>query len=129
MHVVSSHLDRDGDGYISVGEVAILLEELGIDAGEQQAEAVGPGQGQGQGQGQLSSEGAGQGLLGALANKEPGRVTFEEFLQFNSQVLCCLLQEFVCIAQKMLISLAVKRACDSTMCPCMRAINFLHLCA
>lgn len=72
-----SHLDRDGDGYISVGEVAILLEELGIDVGQQ---------GQGQDLGQVSVEGAGHKLLGALANKEPSRVNFEEFMQFNSQV-------------------------------------------
>lgn len=81
---VDSHLDRDGDGYISVEEVGILLEELGVDAGQQQAE-IG-GQGQVQGLGLLSSEGAGQKLLAALANKEPSRVNFEEFLQFNSQV-------------------------------------------
>ena len=73
-----SHLDRDGDGYISVGEVAVLLEELGIDVGQEQ--------GQGQDVGQLPGKGAGHKLLGALANKEPSRVSFEEFLQFNSQV-------------------------------------------
>ena len=82
-----SHLDRDGDGYISVGEVAVLLEELGI-AGEQQAEAAGQGQGRVQGQVQGLSEVVGQKLLSSLANKEPSRVSFEEFLQFNSQVLC-----------------------------------------
>ena len=83
-----SHLDRDGDGYISVEEVAVLLEELGIDVGQQQVEAARLGQGQGQGQdlGHLPSKGAGQKLLGALANKEPSRVNFEEFLQYNSQV-------------------------------------------
>ena len=83
-----SHLDRDGDGYISVGEVAVLLEELGIDVGEQQAQPARQGQDQGPGQdlGQFPGEEAGQKLLGALANKEPSRVNFEEFLQFNSQV-------------------------------------------
>ena len=83
-----SHLDRDGDGYISVGEVAVLLEELGIDVGEQQAQPARQGQEPRQGHhlGQLPGEEAGQKLLGALANKEPSRVNFEEFLQFNSQV-------------------------------------------
>ena len=83
-----SHLDRDGDGYISVGEVAVLLEELGVDVGKQQAGAARQGQGLGQGQdlGQSPGHGAGQKLLGALANKDPSRVSFEEFLQFNSQV-------------------------------------------
>ena len=83
-----SHLDRDGDGYISVREVAILLEELGVDVGEQQAGAARQGQALGQDQdlGQLPCQGTGQKLLAVLANKEPSRVSFEEFLQFNSQV-------------------------------------------
>ena len=72
-----SHLDRDGDGYISVEEVGVLLEELGVDAGV----------GQGAGQVQLPESGAGQQLLAALANKQHTGVTFSEFLQFNSQVL------------------------------------------
>lgn len=76
LSVHCSHLDRDGDGYISVGEVAVLLEELGIDVGQEQGQDVG----------QLPGKGAGHKLLGALANKEPSRVSFEEFLQFNSQV-------------------------------------------
>ena len=80
-----SHLDRDGDGYISVAEVAVLLEELGIDADEHQRQASGPEMGQ------LPGGRAGQKLLGALANKEPNKVSFEEFLHFNSQVWSCLL--------------------------------------
>ena len=74
-----SHLDRDGDGYISVEEVGVLLEELGVDA------AGGEGKGQGNGHLQLPEPGAGQQLLSALANKQHSGVTFAEFLQFNSQ--------------------------------------------
>lgn len=60
--------------------MAVLLEELGIDLEEQNMQAPG------QDVGQLPGGMAGQKLLSALANKEPSRVTFEEFLKFNSQV-------------------------------------------
>ncbi len=92
-----SHLDRDGDGYISVEEVGVLLEELGVDAGVGQEQdpnqshgpEVGAAQGAAQGAGQRLQEadaGAGQQLLIALANKQQSGVTFAEFLQYNSQV-------------------------------------------
>lgn len=95
-----SHLDRDGDGYISVEEVGVLLEELGVDAGVNQEQdprqSHGPDAGaaqwaaqwaaQGAGQQlQGADAGAGQQLLAALANKQKSGVTFAEFLQFNSQ--------------------------------------------
>lgn len=71
-------MDRDGDGYISIDEVGVLLQELGVDAGvggeQMQGEAPGP------------EQETGQQLLAALANKQHTGVTFTEFLQFNSQV-------------------------------------------
>ncbi|KAL0049608.1 hypothetical protein WJX82_005847 [Trebouxia sp. C0006] len=87
-----SHLDRDGDGYISVEEVGVLLEELGVDAGvgqeqdPRQSHGADAGAVQGAGQQlQGADAGAGQQLLAALANKQQSGVTFAEFLQFNSQ--------------------------------------------
>lgn len=100
-----SHLDRDGDGYISVEEVGVLLEELGVDAGvgqeQEHRQSHGPDAGaalwaaQGTGQ-QLegADAGAGQHLLAALANKQQSGVTFAEFLQFNSQV-CLFIHSFI----------------------------------
>ncbi|KAL0024788.1 hypothetical protein WJX79_007329 [Trebouxia sp. C0005] len=87
-----SHLDRDGDGYISVEEVGVLLEELGVDAGVGQEQDprqshkpdAGAAQGTGQ-QLQGADARAGQQLLAALANKQQSGVTFADFLQFNSQ--------------------------------------------
>ncbi len=96
-----SHLDRDGDGYISVEEVGVLLEELGVDAGVGQEQDLrqshgadaGAVQGAGQ-QLQGADAGAGQQLLAALANKQQSGVTFADFLQFNSQV-CLFMHSFI----------------------------------
>ncbi|KAL0022060.1 hypothetical protein WJX77_011849 [Trebouxia sp. C0004] len=91
-----SHLDRDGDGYISVEELGVLLEELGVDAGVNQEQDPRQSQGPDAGAAQWAAQGAGQQmqgvdagagqqLLAALANKQQSGVTFAEFLQFNSQ--------------------------------------------
>ncbi len=96
-----SHLDRDGDGYISVEEVGVLLEELGVDAGVGQEQNLrqsqGPDAGAARGAGQQlqgADAGAGQQLLAALANKQQSGVTFAEFLQYNSQV-CLFMHAFI----------------------------------
>ena len=99
-----SHLDRDGDGYISVEEVGVLLEELGVDAGVGQEQdprqSQGPDAGAAQGAGQQlqgADAGAGQRLLAALANKQQSGVTFAEFLQFNSQVCLFMHSLLTCV--------------------------------
>lgn len=70
------HLDRNGDGFISVDEVAVLMEELGVEPGPTPPKQAASAQHDSQ-----------QQLFGSLADKQQTGVNFSEFLHLNHQVI------------------------------------------
>ena len=83
-----SHLDRNGDGFISVDEVATLMEELGVET-DRVAGAL--PEGTPEASPKLLSESAAQPdsekkLLDGLADKPQSGVNLSEFVHFNHQV-------------------------------------------